>query len=313
MEDVNEGSIPSIFLIQLLILKMIQYSSLLIPVSLFFGIIVALSRLDASNEMVIMKTGGYSCNQIARVLSKLIIITSIVVMLFNFFITPLVLDYRLKLQHQIIYEQKIYSLKDNNFNTSNDKSKVVYISNKNKDEPGNIFIKSKGINSSRIDVASGLTISESNDNLVILKNGSSYTLNPDGSLSVTEYINQDILLLNKIPLLINNDIESKNIIELYGIGSNQSLSESLKRFSMIIATLILGYLAVPLSQAGQSDDKYKNIFLSITFYFSYIVFINFIFKAFDATYLVLLSFVILHLIYMLITYRFYLKSETISK
>ena len=313
MEDVNEGSIPAIFLMQLLVLKMIQYSSLLIPVSLFFGIIVALSRLNASNEMIIMKTGGFSCRELAKVLSKLIVITSMIVMLFNFFITPYALDQRLKLQHQIIYEQKIYSLKDNNFNTSNDKSKVVYIVNKNKYEPGNIFIKSKGLGSSRIDIASGMTMSEMNDNLVILNSGSSYTFNPDESLSVTEYINQEILLFNKIPLLINNDIESKNIIELYSIGNEQSLSESLKRFSMIIATLILGYLAVPLSQTGQVNDKYKNIFLSTGFYFSYIIFINFIFKAFDAIHLILLSFIILHIIYILITYRFYLKSETIGK
>tara|TARA_Y100000768_G_scaffold385192_1_gene370791 strand:- start:7778 stop:8719 length:942 start_codon:yes stop_codon:yes gene_type:complete len=313
MEDVNEGSVPSIFLIQLLVLKMIQYSSLLIPISLFFGIIVALTRFNVSNEMVIMKGGGYSSYQVSKVLSKLIMIISTVVMLFNFFITPIALDHRLQLQHQIIYEQKIYSLKEKNFSTSNDKSKVVYINNKSTSEPANIFIKTKGINSFRVDIAAGMQTSESNDNLVILNNGSSYVFNNDGSLSATQYVNQDILLLNELPLLINNDIESKSIIDLYNNGDELSLREGLKRLSMIIATIILGYLAIPISQVSHGDDKYRNIFLSTVFYFSYILFINFISKAFDTINLLLLSFFILHLIYLLITYRFYLKSENINQ
>jgi len=311
MEDVNDGSVPSIFLIQLLILKMIQYSSLLIPISLFFGIIVALTRLNISNEMVIMKSGGYSSHQIAKVLSKLIIVASTIVMLFNFFVTPLVLDYRLQLQHQIIHEQKIYSLKEKNFNTSNDKSKVVYINNKSNSESGNIFIKSKDMNSHRIDLAGGMEISDLDSNLVILKNGSSYVFNADGSLSSTNYINQDILLLNKIPELINKDIESKSIIDLYNIGNDESFAEFLKRLSMIIATIILGFLAIPISYVGQVDDKYKNIFISTIFYFSYIVFINFISKVFDTTNYIVISFLALHLIYLLITYMFYLKSDII--
>ena len=312
MEDVNEGSVPSIFLIQLLALKMIQYSSLLIPVSLFFGIIAALSRFNASNEMIIMKGGGYSSSKVAGVLSKLIVITSAIVMLFNFFITPLVLDYRLQIQHQIIYEQKIYSLKEKNFNISNDKSKVVYISNKSNSEPGNIFIKSKDINASRIDIAQGMTISESNDNLVILNKGLSYTFNTDGSISSTEYINQDILLLNKIPKLVNNNIESKSIIDLYNSGSMSSLSEFLKRLSMIIATIVLGFLAIPISQVGHTDDKYRNIFVSTIFYFSYIVLINLISKSFETSNLIILFYFLLHLTYLIITYRLYQKSEIIT-
>ena len=54
VEDVNEGDIPSIFLIELLALKVVQYSSIIIPLSLFFGIIMTLNRLYVSNEMTII-------------------------------------------------------------------------------------------------------------------------------------------------------------------------------------------------------------------------------------------------------------------
>ena len=88
MEDVNDGGIPSVFLLQLLSLKIIQYFSLLIPISLFFGIIIALNKLYVSNEMVIMKVNGYSNKLISTILTRMIVITAIIVMLFNCFITP---------------------------------------------------------------------------------------------------------------------------------------------------------------------------------------------------------------------------------
>jgi lipopolysaccharide export LptBFGC system permease protein LptF len=74
MEDVNDGGIPSVFLLQLLSLKIIQYFSILIPISLFFGIIIALNKLYVSNEMVIMKLNGYSNELISNILTKIIVL-----------------------------------------------------------------------------------------------------------------------------------------------------------------------------------------------------------------------------------------------
>jgi lipopolysaccharide export system permease protein len=105
MESVNEGGLPSLFLLQLLILKIIQYSSLIIPVSLFFGILISLNRLYVSNEMLIMKLGGFSCKAISSVLSKIILGATMIVMLFNFFITPYAINIRSYIEHKILYEQ----------------------------------------------------------------------------------------------------------------------------------------------------------------------------------------------------------------
>ena len=109
MEDVNDGGIPSVFLLQLLSLKIIQYFSLLIPISLFFGIIIALNKLYVSNEMVIMKVNGYSNKLISAILTRIIVITAIIVMLFNCFITPYTVDIRSEIAPRIIHDQKIYT------------------------------------------------------------------------------------------------------------------------------------------------------------------------------------------------------------
>jgi len=305
MEDVNDGGIPSVFLLQLLSLKIIQYFSLLIPISLFFGIIIALNKLYVSNEMVIMKVNGYSNKLISAILTRMIVITAIIVMLFNCFITPYTVDIRSEIEHRIIHEQKIYSFRDKNFTISNDGSKVIYINNKNKLTTANVFIKSKTNESSSISISSGISTTESNDDLIKLVEGKSYVFNPDGSFSSTEYLNQDILLSNEVPKSINNDLESKSILQLLELDDILSFSEILKRFSMIIATLILGYLAIPLSHINAREDKYRNIFIAAFFYFSYVVLINIFAQSFDTKVYILLSLISLHIIYLYITYKLF--------
>ena len=305
MEDVNDGGLPSVFLLQLLGLKLIQYFSLLIPISLFFGIIIALNKLYVSNEMVIMKLNGYSNKIISAVLTRLIVTTAIIVMLFNCFITPHTVDIRSEIEHRIVHEQKIYSLRDKNFTISNDGSKVIYVNNKNKLTLANVFIKSNTNESNSISISSGISTTESNDDIIKLVEGKSYVFNPDGSFSSTKYLNQDILLSNEVPKSINNDLESKSIFQLFQLNDTLSFSEMLKRFSMIIATLILGFLAIPLSHINAREDKYRNIFIAAVFYFSYVVLINIFTQSFDTKAYISLSLITLHIIYLYITYKLF--------
>ena len=303
MESVNEGGLPSLFLLQLLTLKIIQYSSLIIPLSLFFGILISLNRFYVSNEMVIMKLGGFSSKVISSVLSKIILGATIIVMLFNFFVTPYVVNFRTYIEHQILHEQKIYSLQEKNFNQNNNGSKIIYISNKNKIDTGNIFIKSKNQESVRIDISSGLESSD--NNYLTLIDGMSYVYEPNDGISYTKYSSQNIKLSNQVPNKTNHDIDSKSIIDLLKVNNIESFQESIKRFSLIIATFILGYMAIPLSHVNAREDKYRNIFTAILFYFTYIILIYILSKLFDNKLYVVLSLLNLHLLYLYITYKFY--------
>ena len=65
-------------------------------------------------------------------------------------------------------------------------------------------------------------------------------------------------------------------------------------------------MAIPLSHVNAREDKYRNIFTAILFYFSYIILINILSKSFDNKLYVFLSILNLHLIYLYITYKFYI-------
>ncbi len=311
MESVNDGSLPSVFLLQLLSLKILQYSSLIIPIALFFGILISLNRLYITNEMIIMKLSGYSSKLISIILTKMIIITSLIVMLFNFFITPYAIDNRIKIQHKVLHEQKIYSLSDGTFNHSSNNSKTVYISNKKNSEKGNVFIKSIHNNAIRIDISS--KIASSDNDIITLEDGTSYSLSPVDGISSTKYVKQSILLSNNIPKINNENLEAKSIIQLLKINNPLSDLEIFRRISMIIATIILGYLAIPLSHINEREDKYRNIFIGVFLYFTYIVLINILSRNFSDNIFSFIYLLSLHLFFALVTYGYFNNSNFLKR
>ena len=305
VEDVNDGDIPSVFLIQLLALKVVQYSSIIIPLSLFFGIIISLNKFYTTNEMTIIKLNGFSNLRLAKILSSLIIFVTLFLLVLKLFLSPMAVEHRSKIEHQISHEQKIYSLKEGSFNISNDNSKVIYINNKEESEVANIFIKSYSKSGTRIDISSRVSSNYDDSDLISLTNGISYIFNTDGSFSSTEYSTQDMMLSNKIPTFMNTDIESKSFIELMSMNNFSSAREIFNRLSMVIAGLILSYLAIPLSNYAKKNDKYKNIFIGALIYFSYIIVINVLSTSVSTKIDLAMSALFVHLIYLYFMFVLY--------
>ena len=77
-----------------------------------------------------------------------------------------------------------------------------------------------------------------------------------------------------------------------------SAREIFNRLSMIIAGLILAYLAIPLSNYAKANDKYKNIFIGAIIYFSYIIAINVLSTSVSTKIDLAMCALFLHLIYL---------------
>ena len=307
VEDVNDGDIASVFLIKLLVLKMFQYSPLLISLGLFFGIIISLNRLYASNEMTVMQLNGISNFELGKILTKLILIFIIFMSLLELILSPKALELRTQVQHQITHEQKIYTLNEGSFNISNDGSRVIYITQKNSTQPGNVFIKSTSNSTTRIDISS--RIKSSDDEKIILEDGKAYLFDSDGSFSSTDYESQNILITDTVPELNNNNLQSKSIFELFRSINLPKLAEILNRFSVIISGIILAYIAIPLSSFFRKNEKYKNVFIGSILYFSYIVLMNIMSQSFYTEISLLISTFITHTFFIFIGYYMYARKS----
>ena len=65
--DASEGSIPAKLVLSMIALKLPQLASLILPLSIFLGIILAYSRIYADSEMTVLKACGVSEWYVVRV------------------------------------------------------------------------------------------------------------------------------------------------------------------------------------------------------------------------------------------------------
>ena len=66
IEEASVGTFPTYLLFPIIFVKITQYSIYIIPISLFFGIIISLGRLYNSTEMAVIASSGLSQVDIAR-------------------------------------------------------------------------------------------------------------------------------------------------------------------------------------------------------------------------------------------------------
>ena len=107
IEEASVGTFPTYLLFPIIFVKITQYSIYIIPISLFFGIIISLGRLYNSTEMAVIASSGLSQVDIARSINKVIVITCIIVGFFSLYLTPAATEYRYKLEHRLNSEEKI--------------------------------------------------------------------------------------------------------------------------------------------------------------------------------------------------------------
>ena len=129
IEEAAEGNFPTYLLFPTIVIKIAQYSIYLIPISLFFGIILSLGKLYDTNEMAVISSAGLSPIDIAKLLLSVIVIVSIIVATFTLYLTPLASEYRIKLEHRLKNEERIEEITPGKFNSSSSGVSTFFVSN----------------------------------------------------------------------------------------------------------------------------------------------------------------------------------------
>ena len=119
-----------------------------------------------------------------------------------------------------------------------------------------------------------------------------------------------MILANEIPEFSSIDVESKSFFELVNMTDLLSAKEIFNRVSIIIAGLILAYLAIPLSNYAKKNDKYRNIFIGALIYFSYIIIIQLASSSVSSEFDLAMIAFFLHTSYIYFTFALYKHTTT---
>lgn len=279
--DASDGDFPAQMVITFMGLTIPHLMGILLPLSLFLGILLAYGRIYAENEMTVLHACGVSEWYVVRVTLVIAFITAVITGAFTLYLSPLAAETEYQVKDQLSKDVGIAALSAGRFQKTNNDEAVVFIEKINdNNELEKVFVaqlpKNDDGKQDQVNVifaAKGKVIEdESGAQRLILDMGNRYQKNNISkkfqTLSFASYemqikeqkVEERLRKLSAIPTL-----------ELLKNSSHEAAAEVQWRFSFPISVFILTLIAVPLSVVNPRQGKFAKMFPALMMFLGYFI------------------------------------------
>jgi lipopolysaccharide export system permease protein len=129
LSDASEGGIPAKLVLSMIALKLPQLASLILPLSIFLGIILAYSRIYADSEMTVLKACGVSEWYVVRVTLVSSVVLALLAGVLTLYIAPWASEQEYQLKEQAKADAGLSALRAGRFQQTGNEKAVVFIHN----------------------------------------------------------------------------------------------------------------------------------------------------------------------------------------
>ncbi len=273
-----EGNIPRDLIMPLLVLGVSNMADLILPLSLFLGVLVTFGRLYSDSEMVAMHACGVKKNLNYQVVFFLCILTCALTTINCIWFGP----WSSLKQDQLVENAKINpslaGLLAGQFQQTPDGNSVIYISNVDKNNLENVFIAKinpKDNQRPSIIIANkGKTGNDAQGNQIItLDDANRY----EGTAQLKDFritnFHNYMGIIKPKELNSNNDeindVQQLGLTDLYETKTIKSEAEFYWRLTLIISVPLMAFLVIPLSISNPRQGRLAQILPALLLYLVY--------------------------------------------
>ncbi len=271
---VVNGKISIDFLFALIALKNIESLTLILPLTLFLSILLALSRLYKDSEMIALSACGIGPGTLLKC-----VVTVLGTFIFLELGLALVIGPWASSQIQVAEEEFkaqaiIEFITPGHFNFSSDSNRVLYTETlTDKTQLNNVFLYfNKDDNDSVLASENAQFVTDENNGsrYVVFQQGNRYDGIP-GTLKYRhiQFKDYGILLEGKTITKVDFDRESLPVNELWKSDKLSYTAELQWRISQILMMIILALLAAPLSKSTPRQGRYAKMAIAVLIYIIY--------------------------------------------
>lgn len=277
--DASDGDIPGQMILTFMGLTIPHLMGIMLPLSLFLGILLAYGRIYADNEMTVFHACGVSEWYVVRVTLVAAVITALITGAFTLYLSPLAAEKEYQVKEQLSKDVGLSVLMPGRFQKTSNDDAVVYIQDMNDDnELQKVFVAQLPKNADKsleqvnlIYAAKGKVFEDENGaQHLVMDMGNRYerntTTNEFQTMSFASYemqiqeqkIEERRRKLTAIPtlLLLQND-------------DHESNAEVQWRLAFPLSVLILTLIAVPLSVVNPRQGKFAKMFPALMLFLGY--------------------------------------------
>jgi lipopolysaccharide export system permease protein len=285
------GKIPTNVLLLLISFEVPYLLALLLPLNLYLGILLTYGRMDADNEMAILRMCGFGNKQLFGLTAIFAIVVSVIVWVLMLWVNPLIAAKRQQIMDSDDTALHIVqTLMPGRFQTSIGNRSVVYVEKLSRDRQRarNVFLAVEQKHSAETEqntwvltlAKEGYQIKDkkSLDPFFVMTDGYRYEGMPGhNDFKLIEFKKYGIRIPQNDMRNTHRRDETLPSRQLWQHYAHLGYAAELQwRISIGITTFILGLLAVPLSRMRSKQGRYLVLLPAILIY---IVYINLLFMA----------------------------------
>lgn len=277
LSDASEGDIPGSIVFQLLSLNLPALLALILPLSLFLGILLAHGRIYADNEMTVLHACGVSEWYVTRVTLVYAVILALVTAAMTMWLVPWSLTQEQKVEDKARSETGLNVIIPGRFQQASNQKAVIFVQGQtDSGELDEVFVAQQYTNEKgqvqgsvvmadrgRVDIESGGSQS------LQLSNGHRYVGGDNADYQVMSFDGYQLQIKEQESGEQLKKLEAYNTLQLLDEQSPQARAEFQWRIAIPLAMPLLTLIAVPLSRVNPRQGKFARMAPALLIYLGY--------------------------------------------
>ncbi len=264
-----EGDYPAGVVLSLFALKSVGNMVLVLPISLFLGVMLALGRLYKDSEMVAMTSCAIGPGHVLGSVAKLGLIVALMVATLTLFVSPLAEELSQRTLDEAQAKVEIEGIVPGRFTQSESGRELIYAAAAGPDEGELLGIfahqRKNGV-LTLLTAKSAITYldRQTGHRYLLLRDGYRY----EGEVGTSEYriihfAEHGILLQTRDVVASKRRRNAMPSESLLASSEPTDIAELQWRIAMPISALLLALLAVPLSKTNPRQGRFGRLFVGI--------------------------------------------------
>ncbi|MBT1452518.1 LPS export ABC transporter permease LptF [Glaciecola sp. XM2] len=272
--DATDGNVPADLIVGFITLYSPVLASLVLPISLFLGVMLAHGRMYVESEMTVLRACGVSEWYVTRVTLFFSLVIAAITAVVTLYLAPLALEKEYQLKEDAAASSGIAAVVPGRFQQTGDSKAVIFVHDTQSDNLQKVFLsqRTKDNDGVHLIYAEQGRIQESafGEQTLVLSAGNQY----DGKRNENNYqiVNFDEYTVTITPP--NREQEGRKLVaastaELWKMDTIEASAELQWRIAIPLSLPFLVLIAVPLSAVDPRQGRFGKMFPALLLYLGY--------------------------------------------
>lgn len=276
LADASAGKIPGYLVASIIGLRFPQLAAIILPLSVFLGIMLAYGRIYTDNEMSVLKACGVSEWFVTRITLVFAFLVAILGGAITMYLSPMATEYEYQVRESAAAEGVLSTLTAGRFHKAGKGDSVVFVHEieRSQSQMKKVFVakaSENGVESVVYSRAGQLVEKENGEQDLQLTGGQRYFLADENNPQRLTFSEYQIQMQDQAVERRRRNFAALPTMELAKSDDLNAIAEFQWRIAIPLSIPILAMLAVPLSSVNPRQGRFGKMVPGLGIFFGYYI------------------------------------------